>query len=363
MVFMNLASGHETSATEGDRGNGRLFPLALPGVLVALFLLAASICLQAGDRKNLLEFASEMARSGNWREARFRWERALDEDQSNPHIINNLAVATEALGDESKARDLYERALVLAPGDPVIADNLSRHRRFWKVERSGEASADPPAAAWQVSNPGNRKSKKGKTFRVETYLPLPSRLDVSDMDSLLVASFLTLESDLLDTNRELVRYLRAEFRKKSALEVRQVTPPPAVPEQRLEDLIANAEFWRHLGREHDADLIVSGRIVYDRRDASGFQEVDYVSPTTGQKVRQTRFVEQEEFEYRMVILFFDGRTGELLFRDQLKRSIFFRGLNNDPITAFYELADTLAEDVLSVVNPRRKLQFRTIFRG
>jgi hypothetical protein len=326
-----------------------------------------AVCIPAlgGGGKDLLKFASQMARDGNWREARFRWEKALAGDPDNPRILNNLAVAREVLGEEERARDLYERALVLAPGDDVIADNLSRYRRFWKVERnsgnpagSSEGAVNPAAAA-----AGRKKSKGGKTYRVETRLPVPSRIDVSDLRSLLVASFLTLESDLLDTNRELTRYLRTEFRKKSSLEVRQVVPPPAIPEQRLEDLVANAEFWRHLGREHDADVIVSGRVVYDRRDVSGFQDVDYVSPSTGQKVRRTRFVEQEEFEYSMIILFFDGRTGELLFRDRLKRSIIFRGQNNDPITAFYELAETLAGDVLSVVNPRRKLEYRTIFRG
>ena len=69
---------------------------------------------------------------------------------------------------------------------------------------------------------------------------------------------------MLDTNRELVRYLRAEFRKGSDLEILPITPPPAVPEQSLEDLIANREFWLHLGREYGADLIVSGVMVYDR---------------------------------------------------------------------------------------------------
>ena len=80
-------------------------------------------------------------------------------------------------------------------------------------------------------------------------LPLPPRLDVSAMRSLLVASFLVNESELLDLNREIVRFLRAEFRKNSPLRVLDVTPAPAIPEQTLEDLAANAPFWRQLGRE------------------------------------------------------------------------------------------------------------------
>ena len=44
------------------------------------------------------------------------------------------------------------------------------------------------------------------------------------------------------------------------------------------------------------------------------RSVDYTSPATGQKVRRTQFVEQEEFIYSFDLLFFDGATGELLFR-------------------------------------------------
>ena len=34
-----------------------------------------------------------------------------------------------------------------------------------------------------------------------------------------------------------------------------------------------------------------------------------ISPTTGQKVRQTQFVEQEEFSYDLDVFFIDGGTG------------------------------------------------------
>jgi len=311
------------------------------------------------DVEDLLHFAAQMASKGNWREAKFRWEQAFKVQPQNGHIVNNLAVASEALGDPDTARDLYARAAALASGDARIADNASRSARFWQEAHPGgdkevEGSALPPA----------EKPKKGSdAVSVVVSLPLPARLDLSRMKSILVASFLVNESELVDVNREAVRFLRSEFRKHTALQVLDITPAPAVPEQTADDLVQNRAFWSHLGREFSADLLVSGVVQYTRRDASGFQDVDVVSPITGQKVRETQFVEQEQFQFQIDIFFFDGGTGELLFRDRYQRQALFHGTMNDPITAFYGLSDTIAEDVLSVVAPRRREEPRVIFKA
>ena len=335
--------------------------------LAVIFLWTSPSVLARADseRKDMLRFAAEMASKGNWREARFRWERAAAADPSDPYVLNNLAVASEALGEPERARDLYARALAHAAknasDNEKILENASRSNRFWKGVVTGEA---PPATPAPAGAPGEGSAKKGgDTVRLPVELPLPARLDLSNDKTLLVASFLARQTDLLDVANELARFLRIEFRKKASLQVLEVTPPPAVPEQTLDDLAANREFWQMLGREHGADLIVSGQIRFDRRDASGFQEVDEVSPITGQKIRTTRFVEQEQFTYELDLLFLDGHTGALRFRDRLSRGAIFRGQANDPITAFYQLSEAVAGDVLAVVAPRTRQEIRILFRG
>ena len=114
--------------------------------------------------------------------------------------------------------------------------------------------------------------------------------------------------------------------------------------------------------QYGADLIVSGVVSYGRNDVSGFQEVDVVSQRTGQKIRQTQFVEQEEFSYDLELIFIDGPTGTLRFRDRIRRVVVFRGLMNDPIHAFYELSESISADVLAVVSTRMRAEPRTIFR-
>lgn len=310
--------------------------------------------------QDLLRFGAEMAKKGNWREARFRWEQARALEPDNARILNNLAVAHEALGDAAGARSLYQKARTFSQGDPHVAGNAARFEHSAAPAVGQDATRADPATDPRPR--GDRERRGGKVLKLPVKLPVPPRLDLTGARKVLVASFQTNDNSLVDINREIVRFLRGEFRKHSSLDVVDVTPPPPIPEQPLEDLVANAEFWRHLGREHGADLIVSGAVHYDRRDSSGFQDVDVISPVTGQKVRQTRFVEQEQFTYVVEVLFLDGATGGLRFRDRLRRNAVYGGDANDPITAFYELSDGIASDVLAVVSTRTREEIRDIFQ-
>lgn len=313
------------------------------------------------DAERTMKFAAEMAERGSWREARYRWQSVAADRPDDPKILNNLAVAAEALGERDEADRLYERARAAAPADPWIARNAAAAERFRElVEGDEPGTVDSGWGAAGLEGGGKRK-QKGDTLELSVRLPLPPKLRLAGMHSLLVASFLATETEMMDTNREIVRFLRSEFRKRSALEVLDVTPPPPVPEQTLEDMIDNNGFWKYLGKEHDADLVVSGVLHYDRRDVSGFRDVDVVSPSTGQKVKTTRFVEQQEFRFEVDVLFFRGLDGSLLYRDRFRRSSVYSGTANDPISAFYDLAGRMAEDVTSVVSPAYRFDPRTVF--
>jgi hypothetical protein len=337
--------------------------------------VASSAPFLCAGSKDSLAFAADMAERGNWREARFRWEQLLADGALDAKVLNNLAVAAEAVGDGKSAGQHYARALELAGDEPAILDNFRRFERLSEIFGADDAAADgveenspsaaapdPASAPAPASNPTEGGKIKGKAQRVSVVIPIPPRIDIEGLDTLLVASFLTDDSALLDINRELTRFLRGEFRQRTRLTVLDIVPPPAIPEQRIEDLIKNHEFWKHLGQEHEADLIVSGIVQFSRQEVSGFEEVDLISPTTGQKVRETRFVEQEEFNYGLDLLYMDGKTGALLFRDRLRRSVRFRGLMNDPLHAFYELSESLSDDIVAVVSTRMRVELRTIFK-
>lgn len=329
------------------------FPLAVAAAVASFALTSFAGTV---DVDELLRFGTEMARGGNWREAKFRWERALVADPTDARLLNNLAVAEETLGDPERARDLFQKAIAAAPSDSRIRDNASRSSLFWR-----RATGDPAPPAAGPTEPPKKKGRD--VVEVTVTLPLPPRIRVDGAKTLLVASFLVNDSELVDVNREIVRYLRGELRKHTSFSVLDVNPPPAVPEQTLEDLAKNAEFFRWLGREHGADVIVTGAMKYTKRDASGFEDIDIVSESTGQKIKQTRFVEQEEFTFELDALYFRGADGSLLFRDRTRRQAVYRGTANDPISAFYELGNSVAGDILSVVASRPLTDVRLLFKG
>ena len=82
-----------------------------------------------------LKFAAEMASQGLWREALFRWERVSAERPDDARLLNNIAVAHEALGEFDQARAAYARAIAIAKERQI----LSTHDLFQR------AHAPPPS--------------------------------------------------------------------------------------------------------------------------------------------------------------------------------------------------------------------------
>ncbi len=109
-------------------------------------------------------FGVQMARMNLWREAMFRFERAIEINPGDAQAHNNLAVAYEANGDFEKARKEYLEALKLDRTNSYIQKNYSRFVEFLSRNRKREQAASkgtamPSAAATSdvqppvVSNP------------------------------------------------------------------------------------------------------------------------------------------------------------------------------------------------------------------
>jgi Flp pilus assembly protein TadD len=98
--------------------------------LLLVPLLLASGPAPAADKASSQEvkFGIEVAQKGMWREALFRFERAVERDPQNPSALNNLAVALEQMGQFQEAREHYERALELKPDDLYIQQNYDLFR-------------------------------------------------------------------------------------------------------------------------------------------------------------------------------------------------------------------------------------------
>jgi Tfp pilus assembly protein PilF len=98
--------------------------LRLSAIGVALVLLSTPAW--ADDRaaaKNQVEFGIRVAQNGLWKEARYRWEKAVELDPTYAQAWNNLAIAYEHEGKFDQARKAYERALELDPKNLLIRQN------------------------------------------------------------------------------------------------------------------------------------------------------------------------------------------------------------------------------------------------
>jgi len=117
--------------------------MRLRTLLVLSVLCATPVAsMHAGARdeaRRHVEFGIEVAGRGLWREAIYRWQRAIEIDPTYAEALNNLAIAYEHEGDLDKARASYEKAVALAPGNQTIKQN---YEQFKEINERATAAAE-----------------------------------------------------------------------------------------------------------------------------------------------------------------------------------------------------------------------------
>jgi tetratricopeptide (TPR) repeat protein len=114
------------------------FRLLLAACLVSLNA-APSYADARGDAKAQVEFGVDVAQKGLWREAIYRWERAVAIDPTYAAAFNNLAVAYEHEGQFEKARVAYEKATELDPNNAMLRQNYDLFKEI--NDRTNRSSA------------------------------------------------------------------------------------------------------------------------------------------------------------------------------------------------------------------------------
>jgi Tfp pilus assembly protein PilF len=75
------------------------------------------------NAKSQVDFGIKVAQSGLWKEATYRWEKAVELDPTYAEAWNNLAIGYEHDGRFDDARKAYERAIALEPKNMFIRQN------------------------------------------------------------------------------------------------------------------------------------------------------------------------------------------------------------------------------------------------
>jgi Flp pilus assembly protein TadD len=92
-------------------------------IVFALLVASAAAAEDRSAAKEQVEFGIKVAQNGLWREALYRWERAVELDATYAEAWNNLAIAYEQAGRFDDARKAYETAVKLDPKNVLIQQN------------------------------------------------------------------------------------------------------------------------------------------------------------------------------------------------------------------------------------------------
>ena len=105
---------------------------------VALLSVSPALADARGDAKDQVAFGINVAQRGLWREAIYRWEKAIEIDPTYAAAHNDLAIAYEHEGQLDKARKAYEKAIELAPNNPQIRQNYELFKEINDRTSSGK---------------------------------------------------------------------------------------------------------------------------------------------------------------------------------------------------------------------------------
>jgi Tfp pilus assembly protein PilF len=113
-------------------------------ILVAAAVIASvspSFADARRDAKAQVEFGINVAQRGLWREAIYRWEKAVEIDPTYAAAFNDLAIAYEHEGQLEKARKAYEKALELDPNNSQVRQNYELFKEI--NDRTGSGKDKP----------------------------------------------------------------------------------------------------------------------------------------------------------------------------------------------------------------------------
>jgi Tfp pilus assembly protein PilF len=104
--------------------------IAAAGLIAALLAPSAAWADGKSDARQQVEFGIKVAQKGLWKEALYRWEKAVELDPRYAAAYNNLAIAYEHEGQFEKARQAYEKAVELDPKNTYIRQNYEYFREI-----------------------------------------------------------------------------------------------------------------------------------------------------------------------------------------------------------------------------------------
>ena len=132
----------------------RTMSIGLVAVMALLLTSAAAYGgrKNPGDANSQLEFGVQMAKRGLWSEALFRFKQAQRLRPGDPKVLNNMAVAFEALGHFDRALEVYQQAIKADRGNDELKRNYSRFIEFYRAFKPDQEDSQEGGAGEAVAS-------------------------------------------------------------------------------------------------------------------------------------------------------------------------------------------------------------------
>lgn len=159
---------------------------------------------------------------------------------------------------------------------------------------------------------------------------------VSPVQRILVAGFVADGQNLVDVNGETVRLLRSELRGQGALGVIQADPVTLSTEAAFADIA----YWRAVGEEYGAPLIVTGAV-----------KLKPAPPKVSQRGgRAGVYIVEPGLFLETDIVLIDGATGQVQSSEHLPRKVRYGlGRRASPSLMYFAMMDSLMPDLVRAV--------------
>lgn len=164
-----------------------------------------------------------------------------------------------------------------------------------------------------------------------------------------------------DVAQEFERYLRRLLRRESKLQLLPPVEGLRPPAGDALSLARASQFWRELGSQTGADLIVAGSVDFQVQDRSGYKTEEYVSPIDGRTYYRQVLVEQTGFLYDILLQVYDARTGALLLEQPLKDFQERADRSFDEFTGMFSNLYALENQLIGIFVPRTVKSKRILF--
>lgn len=208
----------------------------------------------------------------------------------------------------------------------------------------------------------------GQVTEVKLTLPVQPVLELGDDNRLAIAPFVIVSSaededsrsSRVDIQAEFQRYLSKQISKETKSSV-TIISDARLPGTDLEALVADRGYWRDLGRRNGVDLIMSGVIDFDIEDKVGYRTEEYISPLDGRTYYRQVLIETTGFVFDIVVLVFDGETGEKLVEENFRDFKQFAQRDFDEILGLFENLRSLESQILGIFVAQETKSTRYLF--